>query len=331
MPDTIQSLSGQKILSVLLELFQENGNIMSKSEVYDALETRSQWALDATDRQTVSDILDAYTGQTIACTSENDQVLCLFVSLDDDQYELIADPETVDAVSGREDARVSAAAIPADGDQMVHFHAGQDDFDLQSAMMNPAADPSAQDIQNGLGEPEVYGDDVYDTLDDIEVQSRAQATDFDEDMTGVQAVASIGEDLQTQTSSEYANSMTPGIQAELDAANQAVLDACARAESAEKDAEETRAQMESLRQENSSYDAEGRISMKEDAYSRKTQRKIRRAADVIEQQKRKIADQQREAERGDGRNASMVDAQIRHDRKIIDRKVRKIANLEANA
>lgn len=305
MSNTVQSRTGSQILASLIEVFQENDRELSVTQILDLLPSTLDESLYSADPdvmtpQRIAQIMDAYTTDTPACNADSADILCIFQNLGNGRYALIADDETCAALKNTEGAFVSKASIP--GAQNLH--------------------------QDSLGTNEEDKQNALKTAAPADLPDAAQADYLAYSINADQAVS--GQSDQDRADSALLDGMSRTSNAELDAANAAVLQARDRAEKAEAEAAKARQQAARAQKKADAYKKSAQKACDQaDKACRKTERKILKAEQRIEQQEKKIADHEGQIARdSSGFMKSFHEAQIRHDGKVIDRKERKLAKLE---
>lgn len=300
MQKSVQSLAGYEMLMSLIDVFEESEKDLTISEIEQALADKPGCSpIPAADE--ICSVLEAYSSDYLACPDDPSQVLCIFQNLGDQLYSLIASPETIDALYQKADALVRKEDLPV---SVVNVEIlTSDEEDKENAA--PAA--------AGL-----YNQPIQDASDDPVRHIEAEIG-YEADYSVYAQNANLKANSSKDQTLEVIEAMPADTAVLLDEANAAVLQARERAERAEKQNERLEKKVDRLQKQNE------KMRCGKDKKQAKLDRKIQKAEDRIQQQYRKIEDHQEQIDQGS--KQSLHKAQIRHDKKVIDRKERKIEKL----
>lgn len=302
MQKSIQSREGYQMLMSLIDVFEESGQDMTVSEIEQTLADRSGTSYSANKADEICSVLDAYSSDYLACPKDHSQVLCIFQNLGDQLYSLIANKETIDALRQDATAFVNEKDVPVSTTKVEILTTDQED----------KGDP----IPAATG---LYDQPIADAADDPVYQAEADDSRYTADYSVYANNADLGAAASSDRTLETIQDLPQDAGAVLDEANAAVLQARDRAEKAEQQNAELEKKMDRLQAQNE------KLQCRKEKAQNKVDRKIQKAEDRIEQQYRKIEDHEQQIRNGS--MESLHKAQIRHDKKVIDRKERKIEKL----
>lgn len=297
--NTVQSMEGYQTLLVLMDLFEQHGGELTLVQLEEDLDAMGA---QAPSKEEACAVLQAYSSDTIAAPEDGSQVLCLFQNLSEGTYALLADEQTVQALRQKRDSFVAAEDL--------------------SAATAPYEGETAEDTAYETARIGLYDEPHYEAADDPARRMQAVRPDGHHDYSVYTQNAEMALRQPSDRTMASIDMMPEDTASLLDDANAAIVQARDRADAAEAHAEVLQKEVDDLRREN---EALGAAAGRKQA---KTQKKIAKAQDRIEQQQRKIDDHNEQIERNSsGMMQSLHKAQIRHDKKVIDRKERKLDRL----
>lgn len=300
MTQSVQSSSGYRTLLFLLDLFEKYDRELTRSEIEEEL---CACGPQAPSVKETMDVLEAYSSDTIACPSDSSAVLCLFQDLGDGSYALLADGETIAALRQHDNSFVSPDVLSVSSEKIEVIGTDKED--------------KADRVRTGL-----YDQAFYEASDDPQLRAQSKDGRYHADYSAYVINADLSSQSDSDRTMRSVDIMPDDTASLLDESNAALVRARERAEAAEQDAANQRARVDSLQAQNDALSADATKKQS------KASRKIRKAQDRIDQQNRKIDDHNEQIDHNtSGMMKSMHRAQIRHDRKVIDRKKRKIARL----
>lgn len=378
MKKPIQSPAGYTLLSAVIEIFQDRGDKLSIKEIYSCIPEKIGYELTPEDQRELKAVLDGYTAPK-AGESKDDTVLCLFQDLGDGMYELIADPETLDALQMEEGSYVSTDVLPEcesesisveavgtapAGDTVEASHSSSDAYkhamstnakngaDIVEAQLNSdqvggkysAAKQEAQlQAQAAQAEAENAKAEAEDSAAQVKkAQEKAEA--YKEDAKSLYA-----DEQQAEAEIQMADAQANQAKSETETAKAAAAEANAQAEKARADTEAVKAQLDQNQKDMDTLEADAKASEQraqaaeakldaiashddDAAKASKLDSRISKAEDEIQQQYRKIEDHEHQIDSDkSGLIKSIHEAEIRHNKKVIDRKEREIADLISDA
>lgn len=400
MKNTFQNAPKDNLLGAMIQVFQENDNELTISQVAALLPDKLGVEPKDIDSREVEKTLKSYASQTIACEPEQDATLCIFQDLGDGAYALNADDEQIASLEMEDGAAVVSDVIPEEqiasvsdakewnrreefadnagrkygGDTSEWPEDTSDDGLNTDFAFNASAAVEGENAVFGsdaMDQPHVYGDDPYDQADNQQAalerearfandQAAQMSADQPETVVSPETAAgSYEQGMEFEADQEVlpqADVTVTAIDAEAEtfasaqASKQAEIDdlndqlaqaksdlekANARADQAERDTHQANAEMEGYRKtavkaQKAADRAQDKLDDLDDASqlrkdTDKMLRKVTKAEDRIDQQKRKIEDHADQIEQSSsGMMKALHKAQIRHDKKVIDRKERKI-------
>lgn len=185
MKNTFQSVAGYKLLSAIIQTFQNYGGKLSLEQLYAYLPQQLGYELNEDERGQVASVLDGYTMGERPYDEQDGKVLYLFEDLGNDSYVLTASEETINALQMEDGAFVAPEDIPTgalNGAQASKAWSDREEFassaghdTLTSSYETSQESTSSDGMQEGpqtvivafVGQPEDFASD-----EELEAASR---------------------------------------------------------------------------------------------------------------------------------------------------------------